>query len=176
MIIPWFGVNFGGDAGKDLSASLDAKQFTYGASFTWMGGGVFGIEFETGYTKDFFGKTDAGGSAVLTLTGNLVLGIPFGGQQGFGIRPYGVFGLGVLQTRTDFGANNIDENNFAWDFGGGALIFFSQHVGVRADLRYMRAFDDLDVSELDDIIDIGDIQRPGKLDFTRFTTGLIIRF
>ena len=72
--------------------------------------------------------------------------------------------------------NDLDENNFAWDFGGGAMVFFSQHFGVRLDLRYIRAFDDLDVSELEDVIDIGDIQRPGKLDFTRFTTGLILRF
>jgi opacity protein-like surface antigen len=177
LLIPWFGVNFGGDAGKDFSESLDAKQFTYGFNFTWMGGGVFGFEFETGYTPDFFGKTDVGGSAALTLTGNIVLGVPFGGQQGFGIRPYGTFGLGVLQSRTDFGAtNDLDENNFAWNFGGGAMMFFSQHIGIRADIRYIRAFDDLDISDLEEVIDIGDIERPGKLDFTRFTTGLILRF
>jgi opacity protein-like surface antigen len=176
LLIPWFGVNFGGDAGKDFSDSLDAKQFTYGFSFTWLGGGVFGFELETGYTNDFFGKTDVGGSSVLTLTGNVMIAVPFGGQQGFGIRPYGVFGLGVLQSRTDFGASNLDENNFAWDFGGGAMVFFSDHIGLRADIRYLRAFDDLDLSDLEDIIDIGDIERPGKLDFTRFTTGLIIRF
>jgi opacity protein-like surface antigen len=173
MIIPFFGVNFGGDAGGDFSESLDSKQFTWGGSFAWMGAGVFGIEIDTGYTSDFFGKTDAGGSAVLTVTGNLLLGVPFGGQQGFGVRPYGAFGLGVLQARTDFGANNLDENNFAWDFGGGVMMFFGQNVGIRADIRYFRAFDDLDVSDIDDLLDI---EPPGKLDFTRFTTGLILRF
>ena len=176
MLIPFFGVNFGGDAGKDLSESFDSKQFTYGLSVAWMGGGVFGVELETGYTPDFFGKNDAGGSSVLTLTGNLLVGVPFGGQQGFGVRPYGAFGLGVLQSRTDFGANNLDENNFAWDFGGGVMMFFGQHFGVRADIRYLRAFDDLDISDLEEVIDIDDIERPGKLDFTRFTTGFILRF
>lgn len=176
MLIPFFGVNFGGDAGKDLSESFDSKQFTWGLSVAWMGGGVFGFELETGYTPDFFGKSDAGGSSVLTLTGNVLVGVPFGGQQGFGVRPYGAFGLGVLQSRTDFGANNLDENNFAWDFGGGVMMFFGQHFGVRADIRYLRAFDDLDISDLEEVIDIDDIERPGKLDFTRFTTGFILRF
>ena len=54
-----------------------------------MGGGVLGFEGDIGYSPDFFGKTDIGGSSVLTATGNLVFGIPIGGQKGVGIRPYG---------------------------------------------------------------------------------------
>ena len=37
-------------------------------------------------SPDFFGKSHLAGSSVLTATGNLLLGIPIGGQQGWGFR------------------------------------------------------------------------------------------
>ena len=113
LLIPFFGVNFGGDSGKELSEAFDTSQYNWGASILFMGGGVFGFEADFGYSPDFYGKTDVGGSNVLTATGNLVLGIPFGGQQGFGVRPYAVVGAGLLQSKSDFGTGiaDIDENN-----------------------------------------------------------------
>src|SRR5262245_45056938 len=98
LLIPFFGVNFGGDAGNDLSDAFDSKQFSLGSSVAAMGAGVFGVEGDFAYTQDFFGKTDIGGSSVLTVMGNLVLGIPFGGQRGFGVRPYGLVGLGLMRS------------------------------------------------------------------------------
>ncbi len=103
LLIPFFGVNFGGDAGKEFSEAFDTSQFNWGVSFAFMGGGVFGFEGDIGFSPDFYGKTDVGGSNVLTATGNLVLGIPFGGQQGFGVRPYGLVGAGLLKSKSDFG-------------------------------------------------------------------------
>ena len=44
LFIPFFGVNFGGDAGKDFSESFDSSQFSWGASIAAMGAGVFGVE------------------------------------------------------------------------------------------------------------------------------------
>ena len=104
LLIPFFGVNFAGDSGKDVSEAFDTSQYNWGASITFMGGGVFGFEGDFGFSPDFYGKTDVGGSNVLTATGNLVVGIPFGGQQGFGIRPYGVVGAGLLKSTSDFGS------------------------------------------------------------------------
>ena len=63
-----------------------------------------------------------------------------------------------------------DESDFAWDFGGGAMFFFGTHVGLRLDVRYFRTFTDLGF----DFIDL--IDRPRNLDFTRTSTGLILRF
>ena len=82
LIIPFFGVNFGGESDTEASDALDASQYNWGVSFAWMGAGVFGVEGDIGYSKDFFGKTDTGGSSVLTMSGNLLLGIPLGGQAG----------------------------------------------------------------------------------------------
>src|SRR6476660_7501640 len=96
LIVPFAGVNFGGDAGQTIGDGTDAKRFDWGVSFAWMGGGVIGFEGDVGYSPDFYGKGDAGGSSVLSLTGNVLLGVPLGGQKGFGIRPYFLVGIGVL--------------------------------------------------------------------------------
>ena len=172
LFIPFFGVNFGGDSGKEVSAAFDSNQFNYGASLAFMGGGVFGFEGDFGYSPDFYGKTDVGGSKVMTATGNLIIGIPFGGQKGFGIRPYGLAGAGLLQSKSDFGADVavIDENDLTWSLGGGVLMFFGTKAGLRFDVRYFRTFDDLE------ILGVPIAQSPGKVDFTRTSLGFVLRF
>jgi len=172
LLIPFFGVNFGGDSGKEFSEAFDTSQYNWGASITFMGGGVFGIEGDFGYSPDFYGKTDVGGSNVLTATGNLVIGIPFGGQQGFGIRPYAIVGAGLLKSKSDFGTDvaEIDENDLTWSAGGGVLLFFGSSAGLRFDIRYFQTFDDLE------ILGVPVAQSPGKVDFTRTSLGFVLRF
>jgi Outer membrane protein beta-barrel domain len=171
MIIPFAGVNFGGDSGKELEDAFDASRFNWGVSFAYMGGGVLGLEADIGYSPDFFGKTDIGGSSVLTVTGNLLLGIPLGGQRGFGIRPYALVGVGLIRSQVNaFDLFEIDSNQAAWDFGGGVMLFFGTHVGVRADLRYFRTFSAVD------FLDISVLNPPGNVDFARASAGLTLRF
>ena len=172
LFIPFFGVNFGGDSGKEFSEAFDTSQFSWGASLAFMGAGVFGMEADFGFSPDFYGKTDAGGSNATTATANLIIGIPFGGQQGFGLRPYGIVGAGLLRSKSDFGTSvpEIDENNLTWSAGGGLLLFFGTRAGVRFDVRYFRTFDDLE------ILGIPIAQSPGKVDFTRGSLGLVLRF
>jgi hypothetical protein len=83
--------------------------------------------------------------------------------------------------RTDIegfgGATNVvvfDQNQSAWDFGGGVFIFFATHVGARVDLRYLRSCDDLDLGPIN--IPISDVRHPGKVDFTRFSAGVMFGF
>jgi hypothetical protein len=168
LLIPFWGVNFGGDAGKSFGGAFDSKQYTYGLSIALMGGGVFGIEGDFAWSPDFFGKTDAGGSTVFTGSGNLLLGIPFGGQHGFGIRPYGTVGFGVLKSSADF--LDVNDNAIAWNSGGGVMLFFGTRYGVRVDLRYFKTFDDLEV------LGVTIIDTPGKVSFTRTSLGFIFRF
>jgi Outer membrane protein beta-barrel domain len=172
LLIPFFGVNFGGDSGTEFSEAFDTSQYNWGASIAFMGGGIFGIEGDLGYSPDFYGKTDVGGSSVLTMTGNLIIGIPFGGQQGFGIRPYGLVGAGLLKSKSDFGTGvtDIDENDLTWSAGGGVLLFFGTSAGLRFDIRYFQTFDDLE------ILGVPIAQSPGKVDFTRASLGFVLRF
>ena len=172
LLIPFFGVNFGGDSGTQISEAFDSSQFNWGASIAFMGGGIFGFEGDFGFSPDFYGKTDVGGSNVLTATGNLIVGIPFGGQKGFGIRPYGLVGAGLLQSKSDFGtgAAEIDEDNLTWSAGGGVLLFFGTRAGIRFDVRYFQTLDELE------ILGVPIAQSPGKVDFTRTSLGFVLRF
>src|SRR5262245_17984514 len=169
LLVPFWGVNFGGDSGKSFSDSFDAKRFNYGASFAFMGAGVFGLEADFSWSPDFFGKTDVGGSSVFTGTGNLILGVPFGGQHGFGIRPYAAVGAGLMRSSAEF--EGVDQNSVTWDFGGGVILFFGTRTGVRFDIRYFRTFDDVELFGVEVIED-----QPGKLDFTRTSIGFVVRF
>ncbi|HKT80755.1 MAG TPA: outer membrane beta-barrel protein [Vicinamibacterales bacterium] len=171
FIVPFVGINFGGDAGQSLGSALDAKRLDWGASLGWMGAGVFGAELDLGYSPDFYGKNDTGGSSVLSLAGNLLVGVPFGGQNGFGIRPYGLVGIGMLKSDLD-SFNEIvgfDDSEISWDFGGGVMMFFNQHVGLRGDIRYFRTFGAVDFGPIE-------TEDSNAVDYTRGSAGLVFRF
>ena len=172
LFIPFIGVNVGGNSGRELSRAIDAGRVDWGASFAFMGGGVLGFEADIGYSPDFFGRTDIGGSSVLTAAGSLLLGVPFGGQSGVGFRPYVLGGLGVVRSSVDAleGAPTLENTEAAWNFGGGAMFFFGTNVGLRTDLRYIRTFGRLDL----DIVD--GVAVRGRLDFARASAGLIVRW
>ena len=172
FFIPFFGVNFGGDSGKQFSEAFDTSQFNFGASFGYMGAGILGFETDFGYSPNFYGETDTGGSHAFTATGNLIVGVPFGGQQGFGVRPYALVGAGILNSGADFGGGTIDigDTNMTWSAGGGVMLFFGTRAGIRGDVRYFRTFDDLE------ILGIPIAQSTGKVDFTRGSLGLVLRF
>ncbi len=83
------------------------------------------------------------------MTGNLLLGIPLGGQKGFGIRPYALVGVGLIRSQVDaFDLFEIDDNKAAWNFGGGVMLFLGTNVGIRADLRYFRTFGEVDFLDI----------------------------
>jgi opacity protein-like surface antigen len=172
MIIPFAGVNFGGKSGSELADAINAKRFDWGVSFAFMGAGVLGLEADLGYSPDFFGRSDIGGSSVLTVMGNLLIGIPIGGQKGVGFRPYVLAGAGVVRPKVDVLGDAFSFNNSeaAWDFGGGAMFFFGDNIGLRGDIRYFRTFESLDFGLLN-VVD-----RRQHLDFARGSAGLILRF
>jgi opacity protein-like surface antigen len=172
---PFAGINFGGTSGDALAEGLNAKRLDWGFNLAFMGSGVLGIEADIAHSPDFYGQSDLGGSSVLTATGNLLIGIPFGGQQGVGVRPYVLAGIGVIRSELDnFGEGlSGQENELAWDIGGGAMFFFSDHIGLRTDLRYFRTFNDVAFDFLTDFIEADEFD---KVDFARASVGLILRF
>ena len=172
MIIPFLGANFGGNSGKELADAINANRIDWGASFAFMSGGVLGLEADIGQSPDFYGKTSVGKSSVLTATGNLLFGIPIGGQKGLGFRPYALAGVGVIRSNLDAFGNpsGVDTNSAAWDIGGGAMFFFSSHVGLRGDLRYFRSFNSVDFGPIDASVGVRNIN------FARASAGLVLRF
>jgi len=136
---PWLGSAFG--------SNIQNGQTTVGISAGGMGAGIIGGELDLGWSPSFFGtKSDFGNNTVMNVMGSVIIGIPIGGQHGAGIRPYAVGGLGLIRSQIDGGtvANVSSSNNmFGWDAGGGVMGYFSDHVGLRGDLRYLRATSDL---------------------------------
>jgi len=171
---PFIGANFGGDVGLPLSeTSLERNRLTYGFGVGGMMGGVFGIEFDLGYTHHFYttsGATAAQGN-LLTAMPALVIGIPVGGQSGGGVRPYFVAGAGLMRRDVDFETlDSLSENDWGYTLGGGLMVFFNDRFGLRGDVRYLRNFKA-------DIFDISDIEfERGTFNFGRASIGALFRF
>jgi opacity protein-like surface antigen len=168
----FIGTVFGDEAGGDFAAALeDPSNTSYGFTLGGMGGGIFGAELDVGYTPSFFGSSGLiDSSGVLTATGNLLLGVPIGGQSGPGIRPYGTIGLGLLRRNVDFlgGFESIDRNDFGYTLGGGVMGFFSNVFGIRADYRYYRNF------QKDEEGFLG--FDTGTFSFSRASAGIVLRW
>jgi opacity protein-like surface antigen len=165
FVTPWIGTAFGSD--------IQNGQTTFGVSAGGMGAGIVGGEVDFGYSPSFFGtKTDFGNNTVLDFMGNVIVGVPVGGQHGPGIRPYAVAGIGLIRTQIDGGtiAKVSSSNNmFGWDAGGGVMGYFSDHVGLRGDVRYLRATHDMNsgVSSID--------LNGNRLHFWRASVGVVFR-
>jgi len=169
LLTPNIGTTFGGNTGG-------REHFTYGASIGWMGAGVFGWEADLAYTPEFFKSNDddfafVDSSNVTTFMVNAIIGVPVGGTRGGGVRPYFSGGLGVIKSNVEDAQSVFKVNNseFGFNLGAGAMGFVSDHVGFRGDVRYFRQFTD---PEPDNEFDIG----LGDLDFWRATAGITFRW
>jgi opacity protein-like surface antigen len=165
FVNPFVGYNFGGDATCPSVDRCEDKKLNAGVSIGRMGR-VFGIEEEFAYAKDFFGTAPGFSSSVLTVMTNAMF-IPKIGP----VRPYVLAGVGLIKTHVEFSPSSVltsDNNNFGWDVGGGIMALFGPHVGMRGDIRYFHAFQDLAV--------LGITLSDTKLDFGRASAGLVLAF
>jgi opacity protein-like surface antigen len=111
-----------------------------------------------------------------TYMGNIMVRPPFGSVQ-----PYGLAGVGLIRLSGRFDLpfegelGDATKSKLGYALGGGIFIFFSPNLGLRGDLRYIRPFGDLRVSDLVAIPTTGDVPA-GQLDFTRATVGLTLKF
>ena len=168
FVSPWAAVQFGGQI-DNVRADVNRGRGAFGLTAGGMGAGIIGGELDLGYSPSFFGtKNDFGNNTVLDVMGNVIVGVPFGGTRGGGVRPYVTGGVGLLRTQIDGGTLfNVSSstNQLGWNLGGGIMGFFNDHVGLRGDIRYMRAFNGNVINGLD----------LGSLNFTRLSIGVIIR-
>jgi opacity protein-like surface antigen len=169
-VSPWAGVNFGynNDLTRTCSSGSCGQSWSWGVDAGWMGAGVIGGELEFGWSPDVYGN--AVDNHVWDLMGNLIVGIPFGGQHGAGVRPYVTGGLGAIHTKIVGGsaASSLDNTDFGYDLGVGANGYFSQHLGIRGDVRYFRTAN-ADFNTTNASVGLG------QFHFWRAAVGLIIR-
>lgn len=168
FLSPWVGANFANDPFEGNN------QGTFGATVGVMGAGIIGGEFDFGYSPTFFGDEAVFGSNnVMTMMGNVIVGIPIGGASGSGVRPFVSGGVGLMRTSIDtlFEDTAFSSNDFAFDVGGGVMGYFNQHFGIRGDVRYFRNFADTGSfnNPFDFDVDLG------SQDFWRASIGIVIR-
>lgn len=154
---PWAGIVFGNDEAENQFKS-------FGVSVGATGGRFFGVEAAFGFAPDFFDEPVD--NYVLDLMGNITLGPEVGSLRW---RPYVTGGLGLIRTSVDVGIANaaVTDNSFGFSVGGGISGFFSNHVGLRGEVRYLRTLNSDDGDSLD--FDLG------EFDFWRAQIGLMIR-
>ena len=180
LLTPFVGWNWGGTANLINSGSFDdqfEQKAMFGASLGWMGAGVVGFEADFGYSPNFFQNTtgssnfEFGDSNLTTLMGNILVGVPIGGQHGVGFRPYAVGGVGIIKGRIGSPGDlfEVDSTNWGFDVGAGAMFFFSDRVGLRGDVRYFRSLQD-DTPDNDFDVGLADFR------YWRGTVGVTFRF
>jgi opacity protein-like surface antigen len=166
FISPFLGFDFGGDSGCQTASGCEDKNSNIGVAFGTMGS-VVGFELEFAYARDFFGDVEGGSSNVLTLMNNFMIAprIQF-------VRPYVLGGLGLIKTHTELTTAQLLEftnNSFGWDFGGGVMFFFGDHIGVRGELRRFATFEELPVLGFS-------LNNNEKLGFNRAAAAVVFAF
>ena len=165
FISPFIGYNFGGDTGCPSISNCEDKHLNWGFGVGSVGG-LFGVEAEFAFIPSFFGETSGSDNSLFTFMGNFLLAPKFGPVQ-----PYGTLGFGLIKTHIDLtlaGLIDNDQNDFGWNTGGGLMIHFSDHFGVRGDVRYFHAFSALELLGLN--------RDETKLDYGRFSGALLVKF
>jgi opacity protein-like surface antigen len=168
FINPSIGFNFGGDSGCPEITGCESKNFNWGISFGVIGS-VVGAEIEFADTDNFYGETDLAKTRVTTIMGHFLFAPKFGPVQ-----LYGLGGLGLLKSKIEaVGVVGEDDNqdDFGYDLGAGLMIFFGEHVGARVDYRYFQSFDALKLVGLENLR-----ENDNKLNFNRFSTGVVFKF
>ncbi len=160
VFTPFAGVSFRGDQTERVT--------TYGISLAMMAGGIFGFELDFAQTAEAKTHTVfSANSRATTLMGNIIVGVPIGA-----VRPYVSGGLGWLRNKVNGeGAGGqvemVSSDGVGVDFGGGLMGFFTDHVGARVDIRYIRA-----VTAGENLFDFSF----ENFSFVRFTGGVALRF
>jgi opacity protein-like surface antigen len=166
FVYPFLGYNFSGDSGCPEITGCEDKRLNWGVSLGAVGR-IFGAEVEFAHTDGFFGETAETRTSVTTIMGHFLLAPRFGP-----IQPYGLAGLGLIRSKLEAIAGTSpdgDQNDFGYDVGGGLMVLFGRHVGARADIRYFHSFSVLDRLGLGSL-------RDNKLDFGRFSGGVVFKF
>ena len=92
-----------------------------------------GVRLEAAYNQ--FGFKDAGGNVnVPAFTGTLLFGLPIATFSPYAIGGAGLYRVGVQLE----GADNVAENHFGFNIGGGIKIPFSRSFETFIEARYNR--------------------------------------
>jgi hypothetical protein len=166
-IAPFYGWDFGGNAGNCPSFLNDCseKKTAYGVTMGY--GRLFGLEADISYAPDFFGTSASYSSnSVLTAMANVSLNFPAGP-----VRPYFSVGIGIIRTDVELTVGDLlstRNSSLGYDVGGGLKLLFPHHLGLRFDYRHFKSTGSMSILSV-----LGDSDGE-KLKFSRFAIGLMI--
>jgi len=162
--------------GTTLTSPSDRGSSTkpgYGVSFGSVGQ-VVGFDTEFAFYPEVIDNSAnaIAKSRVISISGGPIIGPTIGA-----VKPYFALGAGNLNLNVTNIASvvvpspeSISNNYFTFNVGGGIMGFFTDHVGVRGDLRYYRAFG----------IKFEDLEETGlaldKFNFWRASFGIVAKF
>lgn len=165
FVSPLIGYNFGGDAGCPEITDCEDKKLNLGIAFGSLGP-VAGFEAELAYARDFFGAGPGLQSNVLTFMLNIMIAPKIGP-----VRPYVAAGAGLIKQKIELTSEDLldtSNNDLGWDWGFGAMGFFTDNFGVRGDIRFFRTFNDVEL--------FGVTIENEKLDFGRASGAVVFLF
>lgn len=164
FVSPFIGFDYGGDSGCPTATGCEDKHSNLGVAGGKLGA-IAGAEVEFAYARDFFGDTPGFDTSVLTLMTNVIVGPRIGV-----IRPFVLGGVGLIKSRVELDAGSIldSSNQFGWNIGGGVMLMFGDHVGVRGDIRRFKSFQDISILGFD--------LSEEKLTYNRASAGLVLAF
>ena len=105
-------------------------------------GKILSAETEIAYHPEIIDTALGSKSKVLTFSGDLIIGPTIGHVKGYGAVGAGDLHLNVnsLSRLASIDPDSVASNYFTFNVGGGAIGFVTEHLGIRADLRYLRAY------------------------------------
>jgi opacity protein-like surface antigen len=164
FISPFIGFDYGGDSGCPTATGCEDKHSNLGVAGGKLGA-IAGAEVEFAYARNFFGDTPGVDTSVLTLMTNVIVGPRIGV-----IRPFVLGGVGLIKSRVELDAGSLldSSNQFGWNIGGGVMLMFGDHVGVRGDIRRFKSFQDISILGFD--------LSEEKLTYNRASAGLVLAF
>jgi len=167
FVSPLIGYDFGGDSGCPQLRNCEDKRLNIGVALGVLGA-ILGFEEEIADARNFFGDVPGQSSSVVTVMSNLMV-VPRLGR----VHPYAVVGLGLMKTHVDFTTSTVistKDSSLAWDLGGGAIVLFSPHVGVRGDIRHFHSMQRATLPLLETTF------TDARLNFGRASASLVLAF
>ncbi len=172
FFVPFFGYDFGGDAGncQSIVNNCSVKRTAYGFGVGHLSHGMFGAELDLSYAPDFFGQSATFGSnSVMTVSGNFLIALPAGP-----VHPYFTAGAGIIRTNVEPTLSQIvstKDTSFAYNVGGGVLITLPRHLGIRVDYRNIRTATDITIAGFSVA---SPFSQGARLSFSRLAFGLVL--
>lgn len=149
-LTPFVGVKDGGkinvtQAGTSIDNVLIKSGIDYGGIFDYSLWDNFQFEFLWMRQPTVLSTHDASTGDVERLTDSKLNTFTFGATYDFRnpdapVKPFITGGIGWTHFTNIHNPNNVDlnfSNGLTYNIGGGVKYYFSRHIGLRADVRYL---------------------------------------